>query len=658
MSVQPGLNRQHCAIAAPTQLWLDADGGMAEGGSFSGLLHGDTRLLCRAAVTVNGFRPEQVTVESAPGGVLRVRGLIRRIEGHTADPAVELLQTWIVTPGVVRHSLKVSTSLEALELDLAVDLAADFTDMAAIRLGRYSPPQRPVPSGDHSLRWHNDGRTLSVFAPGSTGGMGGTGGVGGPDSPGPGNPGTKNDGGVQLAWHGAASRGRPFEAEWQAVLDEAESAVVAAAPSSLAVPAMSLPAGPLRTLLENSLDELDGLRLAARRLPDAPFVAAAAPWYFTLFGRNSLWAARFLLPLDPGLAAGTLRALAEFQGNSTDADSAEEPGKILHELRSRELVLESEGLRLPPVYYGAIDSTSLWLCLLGELWHSGKADDVVRSLLPAAQRAAGCLLAAANPREDADPADAARAAGGWFLSYQDGSGHGLANQGWKGSADAMQFRDGRLADGPIALAEVQGYAHQAATAAAELLDALGEPGAAELRGFAAALAQRFRERFWVEDAAGPYPAMALDGHGTPLDIPGSNMGHLLGTGILSPSEARDVAGRLLSPELFSGFGLHTISQLATGFWPFSSHCGSVWSHDTAIAIRGLLAEGFTAEARTLAEGLLAASETLGHRLPEVFAGVTTAESSTAAPHPASCHPAAWSSASAVVLAQALGGLRS
>jgi hypothetical protein len=644
MSVQPGLNRQHCAIAAPTQLWLDADGRMAEGGSFSGLLHGDTRMLCRAAVTVNGFSPEQVTVESAHGGVLRVRGLVRRIEGHTADPAVELLQTWIVTPGVVRHSLKVSTSLEALDLYLAVDLAADFTDMAAIRLGQSSEPQRPEPAEDQSLRWHNDGRTLAVFAPGS-----------GPET---GSPGTRNDGGVQLVWHGTASRGRPFEAEWQAGLDEADSAVVAAAPSSLAVPAMSLPAGPLRTLLENSLDELDGLRMAARRLPDAPFLAASAPWYFTLFGRDSLWAARFLLPLDQGLAAGTLRALAEFLGNSTDADSAEEPGKILHELRSWDLVLEREGLRLPPVYYGAVDSTSLWLCLLGELWHTGTADDVVRFLLPAAQRAGACLLAAANPREDGDPADGAHAAGSWFLSYQDGSGHGLAHQGWKGSADAMQFRDGTLADGAIALAEVQGYAHQAATATAELLDALGEPGAAELRGFAAALAQRFRESFWVEDDAGPYPAMALDGHGTPLDIPGSNMGHLLGTGILSPSEARHVAGRLLSPELFSGFGLHTISQLATGFWPFSYHCGSVWSHDTAIAIRGLLAEGFTAEARTLAEGLLAASEAFGHRLPELFAGVTTAESSTAAPHPASCHPGAWSSASAVVLAQALGGLRS
>ncbi|MEW9872235.1 glycogen debranching N-terminal domain-containing protein [Arthrobacter sp. HS15c] len=645
MSVQPGLHRQHCTVAAPTQLWLDANGRLAQDGGFSGLLHGDTRMLCQATVTVNGFSPEEVTVESAPGGVLRVRGLIRGIEGHTADPAVEVLQTWTVTPGVVRHSLKVGTSLDSLDLELAVDLAADFTDMAAIRLSRFAKPQRPEPADDHSLRWHNDGRTLAISAPGRNGGASASaagavdGAVDGPSG------GARGDV-TRLLWHGTAGRGRPFDAEWQAVLDETESAVVAAAPSSLAVPAMALPAGPLRTLLKNSLDELDGLRMATRRLPDAPFMAAGAPWYFTLFGRDSLWAARFLLPLDTGLATGTLRTLAEFQGSATVPDSAEEPGKILHELRAKELVLESEGLRLPPVYYGAVDSTSLWLCLLGELWRTGKADDSVRALLPAAQRAAQCLLASAGPAD-----------GDGFLRYQDVSGHGLSNQGWKDSGDAMQFRDGRLAEGPIALAEVQGYAHQAATATAELLDAVGEPGAGELRDFAAALSRRFRERFWVEDAQGPYPAMALDGRGTPLDIPGSNMGHLLGTGILGPTEARHVAARLLSPELFSGFGLHTLSHRAAGFWPFSYHCGSVWSHDTAIAVRGLLAEGFTSEAKALAEGLLAASAAFGYRLPELFAGVTAAESSLAVPYPASCHPQAWSSASAVVLAQALGGLR-
>lgn len=622
MSVQPALHRQHCSVAAPTQLWLDADGRLADGGGwFTGLLHGDTRMLSRAEVTVNGFAPEPATVEAAPGGVLRVRGLVRGIEGPTEDPAVELLQTWTVTPGAVRVSLRLSTSLPQLEAEIKVRLAADFTDMAAIRLGRFREPLQPTSADGSSLRWTEDGKALTVAAPGRV------------------------EDGQRLVWRGTAAAGRPLDAEWQATLTDSGDAVVPAhLPAARQV--RTDPGGPLGALLDNSLDELDGLRLATRKAPDAPFLAAGAPWYFTLFGRDSLWAARLLLPFDAALAAGTLHALAAHQGTTTDPAAAEEPGKILHELRAKELVLESQSLRLPPVYFGAVDSTPLWLCLLGELGRAGTDDAAVRSLLPNAARAADWLLAAG--------AAGTAAGNGGFLSYQDTTGHGLSNQGWKDSRDAMQFRDGRQAVGPIALSEVQGYAYQAAIETAELFDAYGEPGGAELRDFAATLKRSFRERFWVEDGGGRFPAMALDGNGEPLDVPGSNMGHLLGTGILDAAEARLVAHRLLSPELFSGYGLHTLSRRASGFWPFSYHCGSVWSHDTAIAVRGLLSEGFTAEARVLAEGLLAASAAFGYRLPELFAGVTAADSARAVPYPASCHPQAWSSASAVVLAQALG----
>lgn len=642
MTVQPGLHRQLCSVAAPTQLWLDPDGRLAgevkppgagdsaDPAGFTGLLHGDTRMLCRALVRVNGLEPEPATVEAEPGGVLRVRGLVRGIPGPTEDPAVELLQTWTVTPGVVRHTLQLRTSLDSLDVEIDVALAADFTDMAQIRLSRFRDPSAPVSADESTLRWQEGGKTLAVAAPGAVTPEG------------------------HLAWRGTLGRGRPFEAEWQADLTDDDDAVVAARPPAARHPRTG-PAGALGLLLDNSLDDVAGLRLATRQLPDAPFIAAGAPWYFTLFGRDSLWAARLLLPLDTGadngLAAGTLRALAAFQGTRTDAAAAEEPGKILHELRSKELVLESQNLRLPPVYFGAVDSTPLWLCLLGELWRTGRDEDAVRSLLPNAARAAEWLLAAGSPVDGA--ADGAAGNGG-FLSYRDSTGHGLSNQGWKDSRDAMQFRDGRQAEGPIALSEVQGYAYQAAMGTAELFDAFGEPGAQALRDFAAALRLRFRERFWVEDDGGPFPAMALDGHGVPLDIPGSNMGHLLGTGILDAAEARIVADRLVSPELFSGYGVHTISRRAAGFWPFSYHCGSVWSHDTAIAIRGLLADGFVAEARTLADGLIAAAASFGHRLPEVFAGVRAEDSSVAVPYPASCHPQAWSSASAVVIAQAMG----
>ena len=366
-------------------------------------------MLSRALVRVNGLEPEPATVETEPGGVLRVRGLVRGIPGPTEDPAVELLQTWTVTPGVVRHSLQLRTSLDSLDVEIDVELAADFTDMADIRLSRFRDASGPFSADQSALRWREGGKTLTVAAPGAVTAEG------------------------RLAWRGSLGRGRPFEAEWQAVLTDEDDAVVAARPPASRPPRTG-PAGALGLLLDNSLDEVGGLRLATRQLPDAPFVAAGAPWYFTLFGRDSLWAARLLLPLDSGtdngLAAGTLRALAAFQGTRTDPAAAEEPGKILHELRSKELVLESQGLRLPPVYYGAVDSTPLWLCLLGELWRAGRDDAAVRSLLPNAARAAdGCSLPG-------------RANGG-FLSYQDATGHGLSNQGWKDSRDAMQFRDGR-----------------------------------------------------------------------------------------------------------------------------------------------------------------------------------------------------------------------
>ncbi|WP_104140356.1 glycogen debranching N-terminal domain-containing protein [Arthrobacter sp. ZGTC131] len=625
MSVQLGLHRQYCSVAAPTQLWLDADGRLSGGSTFSGLLHGDTRMLCQASVTVNGLEPEQVSVDPAPGGVLRVRGLIWGIAGQAADPAIEVLQTWTVTPGVVRHTLRISTSLEELAAEVAVEFSADFTDLANIRLGRFRDPQEPA-ADDTVLRWHDDSRSLTVSAPGSAGS------------------------GRRLVWRGTAGRGRPYEAEWQAVLDDHGSVLVPAAPASLTFPSHAVPTGALHTLLENSLDELDGLRLATRQLPDAPFIAAGAPWYFTLFGRSSLWTARMLLPLDAALSAGTLRVLAEFQGTESDPEAAQEPGKILHELRSKELVLESEGLRLPPRYFGAVDSTLLWLCLLAELWHTGKEDDVVRALLPNARRAVEWLLTAGSPD----------GRGTGFLTYLDTAGNGLRNQGWKDSAEALQFRDGRRAGGPIALAEVQGYAYQAALAAAELFEAtageVGDPVSHALRDFASGLQQRFRERFWVVDGAGSFPAMALDGSGTPLDVPASNMGHLLGTDLLSPEEARLVADRLLGAELYTGYGLRTMSNRAAGFWPYSYHCGSVWTHDTAIAIRGLLAEGFTSEARTLAEGLLTASESFGNRLPGLFAGVPASQTGYAVPFPASCRPQNWSSAAAVVVAQALGAL--
>ncbi len=410
--------------------------------------------------------------------------------------------------------------------------------------------------------------------------------------------------------------------------------------------------GPLGPLVARALDDLDALRLADASEPQDEFFAAGAPWYLTLFGRDALWSARMTLALGTETAAGTLRALARRQGTVVDPDSAEEPGKILHELREEAAAhqdggLGHSGMLLPAVYYGTVDATSLWVLLLHDAWLWGLDEAVVTELLPALKAALehDRTLAASDERG--------------FLTYLDTSGHGLANQGWKDSPDAVQFADGRLAEGRIALAEVQAYAHAAALAGARLLDAFDRPGGDVCRGFATGLARRFREHFWVTDAGDHhrtgYPAIALDGEGTPVDTVSSNLGHLLGTGLLTPEEEEAVGVRLL--DLSSGYGLRTLSEDSAGFDALSYHCGSVWTHDTAIAIAGLARSGASPAAlAALVDGLLAAAPHFDFQMPELYGG-GAAPMGPPQPYPSSCRPQAWSAASGILLATVLAGVQ-
>jgi glycogen debranching enzyme len=406
----------------------------------------------------------------------------------------------------------------------------------------------------------------------------------------------------------------------------------------------------LRRWLELSLADLAQLQVALPDNPSEVFLAAGVPWYLTLFGRDSIWAARMLLPLSTDLALGTLRALARRQGRSFDPRTGDQPGKVLHEVRRLTNYDEASAKlhTLPPVYYGTIDATPLWVCLLHDAWRWGLPEAQVAPLLGAMRR---CLEWLAGPGRGGDG----------LVRYEDGSGKGLANQGWKDSSDAVQFRDGRLARPPIAMCEVQAYAHEAAIGGAELLEAFGLEGAERWRGLAAELADGFRSQFWVTDHEGPYPAIALEGDGTPVDSLSSNIGHLLGTGILSPDEGTLVARRLGGPDLNCGFGLRTLATSSKGYNPLSYHVGSVWPHDTAIAITGLARTGGQEAQRVaglLIEGLLSAAEAFDYRLPELYGGCERSRRRRPVPYPASCHPQAWTAASSVaVLAAYLGTVR-
>ncbi|MGO2022862.1 MAG: glycogen debranching N-terminal domain-containing protein, partial [Brachybacterium tyrofermentans] len=417
-------------------------------------------------------------------------------------------------------------------------------------------------------------------------------------------------------------------------------------------------------LLRCSLSDLDALRLQVPGEPAQTFFAAGAPWFFTLFGRDSLIAASLALPVDRSMAEGTLRTLARRQGTVVDVETAQQPGKILHEVRAQGMDMVET--YLPPVYYGTIDATPLWIELLHDARRAGLGDGVLAELRPALESASLWLLEHA----DAD--------GDSLLEYLDDSGHGLANQGWKDSGDSIRFADGSVATGAITPAEVQGYAYAAARHAADLLEesdpvegsdpvekstllegfrdgsSTSLPG--RLRAWAERLHARFHETFWCEDELGPFVALALDGEKHPVTGVASNMGHLLGTGILDAAQERQVVDRLLHPSLFSGFGIRTLSTTNGAYGPLRYHGGSVWTHDTGYILRGLLRAGFDAEAQVVARGLLRAADGFDQRLPELFGGTSSDDVDPPLPYPSSCRPQAWAAASAVPVAQALGAL--
>jgi glycogen debranching enzyme len=422
------------------------------------------------------------------------------------------------------------------------------------------------------------------------------------------------------------------------VLDDPTTVVGPAAERRLAALAPSGDAA-LDRWAARAADDLQALLLDAGQ---GPFAAAGAPWFMTLFGRDALITARLLLPLSLELAEGTLRTLAARQGTAVDPENAEQPGKILHELRQSTFTMPGEGIVLPPVYFGTIDATPLWVVLLHEAWRAGLPIATLRELRPALEGALGWI------RDHGSP-DASG-----FLKYIDETGTGLANQGWKDSGDSVRFRDGSIAEGPIALCEVQAQACQAAEGGAELLEALGDAGgAAEWRAWAERMRERFRAAFWVERAGERYPAIALDGEGRPVDAKASNMGQLLGTTLLTAEEEAEVARLLVDERFASGWGLRTMSTDQGGYWPLSYHCGSVWPHDTGVVIEGMLRAGLGDAARVLAAQLVRTADAFDGRVPELFAGFSVEEASSPVAYPASCRPQAWSAAAVVPVHRAL-----
>jgi glycogen debranching enzyme/putative sterol carrier protein len=410
-----------------------------------------------------------------------------------------------------------------------------------------------------------------------------------------------------------------------------------------AVPMLSCDWVALQRIYERSLADLAALRFDLRARPGHFLPAAGLPWFMAAFGRDSLITSLQALPFQPELAQTTLETLAALQAVTRDEFRDAEPGKILHELRFGELTAFEERPHSP--YYGAADSTQLWLVLLDEYERWTGRSDVVRALEPAA-----------------------RAATRWIDQYgdRDGDGYveyerrnpetGLENQCWKDSWDSIQWADGTLASLPRATCELQGYVYDAKVRCARLArEVWDDPAWAEqLLQEAAELKDRFNRDFWLPEKG--YYAVALDGEKKPVDSLTSNIGHLLWSGIVADEHVPRVVECLMSERLFTGWGIRTFATEQTGYNPIGYHVGTVWPHDTAIAVMGLRRYGYTEEAARIAMGLLEAAELMGGRLPEAFAGFDRELTAFPAEYPTACSPQAWASGAPLMLIRALLGL--
>ena len=644
--MQPFLHDLVSLVCAPALLLSRSDGAMTGHGA-EGFFVNDRRVLTTMRWTIDDTHLSSISSQMLGADATRHVAVVRGAGDDGPDPTVIAVQRLQLTACALTASMTItSRARTTVSLSVHLHVGADFADIAMVKQGAPVSPvaASPTATGFRFVGRH-DMTTEIVCEP----------------------PPPEHD----------ASSGLMT---WTVTLLPGESATIAMhctpGMSGVAVaviaPATRDVVGPLEVaardrriprLVAQATADLRGLLLGDPMSPADTFLAAGSPWFLTLFGRDSLIAARMLLPVAAEVAAGTLRALARRQGTVADPLTAEAPGKILHELRADGVdhgehasASGDRRLTLPPVYYGSVDATPLWISLLHDAWSWGMPTSQVIDLLPALRAALGWL-----------GADALDDRG--FVSYLDESGSGIVNQGWKDSADSIQFGDGRLAVAPIALCEVQGYAFAAARHGAALLDAfagadggdadIDRTAAAGWRRWADALGDRFRSAFWVEDRVGHYPAVALDRHGSRVDSVTSNIAHLLGTGLLDDGEEALVVARLAMPDMDCGFGLRTLSSLSGGFNPYSYHGGSVWTHDTALAIVGLLQVGSAAAASVaaaLVEGLLCTAEHFDYRLPELYT-VEQLDGEAAVPiiYPASCRPQAWSAASAIAVLIALIG---
>ncbi|WP_139991895.1 amylo-alpha-1,6-glucosidase [Paenibacillus paridis] len=625
-------------------LMTDRDGNIPAGDVAGlGLYTRDTRFLSRMEIRINGQKPILLSSAADENYISTFRLTNPHMEENGElqlwRESVEVERTRFIYEGALYETLKLTSYYpKAVQFDFSVLLDADFADMFVVRGFQYG--ELGSKTGDQI----GQGQRIIGYL---------------------GADGVRRE--TKIKWNTPESLiSESGELHFDVKLNHRENAEIAffiapiidgAEPKQHeAVEAMKKLRASYQDWNESStviqsdvplFDKLyhrgvQDLRVLLTDLGYGAFPVAGLPWFSVPFGRDSLIAALQMLSLNPQIAKGTLLTLAAYQGQNEDEWRDEQPGKIMHEIRYGELAGTNQVPFTP--YYGTIDATPLFLLLAAEYYHWTGDAAFVSTLMPHLDAALKWIQAFGDCDEDS------------FVEYYQKSSKGIANQGWKDSADSVVHRSGDYAEAPIALVEVQGYVYQALTRLAPIFRSLGHEEQADgMLSEAELLRERFERDFWMEDEQ--FYAIALDKEKKRVDSVTSNAGHILMSGIASPERAKAVAERLIAPDMFGGYGIRTMSTDASGYNPMSYHDGSIWPHDNSMCLLGLSQGGFAEEAVTVMQGLLNAAEKFEYyRLPELFCGYDDSLGAPV-PYPVACSPQAWAAGTPLTFVQALLGLR-